>query len=610
MAANEERAIVLADIPERNRLRELMQKLALARDAIAEQELELESLRGQLGRFEAAYEAELAREHALLRRIELLVQHFDRWVDLLQAPQELKRGHKRIEARRARDLREQAARAASEPEPEGEVLGSAPKRDERLKQAYRALARRFHPDLATNENERVRFGDMMTRINQLYQAGDVDRLLALAQENSDANLDVDIADQIALLEERLRTFESALANLRDERVAIERSATCELMRNVEQANASGRDLVAELQAELRQRILRTFPEVTHAAHRLEHEVSRYNRAATGGKPALEKAGKERALAYRFDPHADKRLVRLGLEQLRSLTVSREARAEAQRLEELAASDLALLRLLFFTYVSELSPFPLPGLESYDDVQARFDALAQGDEPPASFEKTLVLADGIVEFGVRRATEKVVHMGLRFRSQPTREAVPVLLQSLGLRREFKRILGVLGGREACGGCKQQIFAVPLFRTRGLDDLRALVCPSCGHTLRSYWMPKGKDLQSVLNPAFLDFEIVSEWSFKISRGSIAAQLLPLQEGQLDVAALTKRLHDDVFKRYDIPVTENQLTLVQSKKKVAPKTSLAELERRDFRVQFAKDVEISESDALEMLRHRIRNRFKAHA
>jgi hypothetical protein len=607
-------ALVLADVPERVRLRELLARIAEVRDSIAELQLEIEGVRERLALFESAYNSKLAAEHSLLRRIELLVQHFDRWVELLgeASRPRVVQAKKRVEERRARDLREQAPQAEPDDAVDDEdLLASAPKRNESLKQAYRALARKFHPDLARTEEERLRFGDLMARINQLYQAGDVDQLLALAEQAKGGELDdvkLDVASQIEMLEERLRRFDSVLGNLRDERVALERSPTCELLRNVEQAAASGRDLTVEIREELRERIEASYAEIAKAAHRLEREVTRYNRAGAHTTAVEKKTRGERALVYKFDPYADKRLVRLGLDELKTLNVSREARAEARRLADLAETDPALVRLLFFTYVAELSPFPLPGLETYEDVKARFEAVSSTDERPTAFEKVLVLGDAVVEFGVRHATEKVAHMGLRFRSQAAREAMPVLLQSLTLRREFKKILGVLGDRESCTACQKQVFAVPLFKTRGLDDLRALVCPSCGAILRSYWMPKGKDVQAVLNPAFLDFELVTEWAFKISRGSIAMQLLPLQVDDMTVADLRRRLHDDVFRRYDIPVTEAQLRLVRGKKPLPPKTRLASLETQSFRVQFASDAEVKEADALEMLRHRIRNRFKA--
>jgi hypothetical protein len=606
-------ALVLADIPERNRLRELQQLLNNRRDQIAELDLEIETLRDTLAAFEATYHARLRLEHEQLRRIESLVRHMERWAELLreQSARRVQSQARRLEARRARELKARIERAKREVETIEAVVEAATRSpDERLKTAYRALARRFHPDLARTEEERLRAGDLMARINALYHAGDLARLEAMAEQAKGGDVDEDAAnvlEQIAQLEERLRWFDMVLQNLRDERSAIERSPTCELMRDVQQAEAAARDLVAEIKKELAERVERAYEQVSAGAHALEAEVREFNRRQADA--SLTPRGKQtQALERRFDPYADKRLVRLGLEELRDLHVSPEARRQAEVLEEQTASSVALQRLVLLTYVTELSPFPLPGLESYDDVVARFDFLGASDEHPLPLDKALVEADYMLEFGVRRASEKVAHTGLRFRSDVVREAVPLLLKSVAQRREFKRILGVLGEREECSQCGQAVYTVPLFRTRGLDDLRASVCPECGHTLRSYWMPKGKDVQAVLNAAFLDFDIVTEWSFQLARGSVGIQLLPIQVEAMRVGDLRRRLFDDIFQRYELKLELAQMQLLQRGKVVGDKRQLAEVLETSFAVRFTSDAAMSENEALELLRYRVRRRFQA--
>ncbi len=603
-------AVVLADIPERRRLREVAAELEARRDQIAELDLEIEQLRDELSAFEQLYQGKMAHENQELSRIERLVAHFDRWMDLLrEAPRrKVVKQAKKVEARRAREIQErraeEEARAARESE---EVEAEArPPPDERLKSAYRALARRFHPDLARTEEERVAYGDMMAKINALYKAGDLERLAALAEQAKGGEIDdleVSLDEQLHKLEERLAWFDVVLENLKDERASLERSPTCELMRNVQQADAAGRDLLDEIREELQGRVDRAYQQVRKAALALEQSVARFNREQQKTSVEAPKKKGERGLRV-FDPFGDKKLVRLGLEELATLHLSPAAHREADRLVQLGETEPAVLRLVLFTYVSELSPYPLPGLERYEDLALRFSHL--GEEDGVTLERALVLADELVEFGVKKASEKVAHMGLRFRSALVREAAPLLLKSLGIRRELKRVLSVLGERATCPACEELVFSVPLFKTRGLDDLRANVCPRCGHTIHSYWMPKGKDVQAVLNPAFLDFELVTEWSFSLSRGTFAMQLLPSQVDEMRVGDLAKRLHADVFARYELPVSASQVKLAEKKTALAPKLPLADVALRKLSVRFTDDVEISEAEALEMLRHRVRTRF----
>jgi hypothetical protein len=602
--------LVLADIPERNRLRELRALLEARRDAIAELDLEIETVREALASFEAAYRARVAPETSALERIVQLVQHLDHWATLLAetpAPAIVSRVE-RVERRRARQL---AGRELPRPDDEepAQLEAAARSPDERLKAAYRALARRFHPDLARTEEERVRCGALMARINALYHDGDLSRLEAMAEQAKGGELDEDGADleeQLAILQERLAWFDLVLENLREERADLERTPTCELWRRVEGATARGEDLVAEIAGQLRARVESSYAEVARAARGLESAVDGFNHRNAGGG-SLTRRQRE-ALERRFDPHADKRIVRLGLEELRTLVVSPEARELATRFAAELEAKPAVLRLLLFAYVSELSPFPLPGLESWDDLAVRFAALAEEGEAALGLEQSLVHADAWIEFGVRRASEKVVHPGLRFRSALARDAMPVLLESMPVRRSFARVLGVLGERERCPACEHEVFVVPLFRTRGLDDLRALVCPRCGHGLRSYWMPKGKDVQAVLNAAFLDFELVVEWSFRLGRGSFATQLLPLQVEALTVGELKARVFHDVFERYEVAIAEDDLRFAQDGEPVPDEVPLGELESTSFVVRFASKARLQEADALEVLRHRVRNRFRA--
>lgn len=592
--------LVLADNPQRDHLHGLRGRLATLRDAIAELDVETEALRAELTSFEHRYHAALALEHSLLRRAERLIRHLERWSHLLvEAPSEsiVQRGT-RIEHKRARELDEQAHHTVSANHDEPEPL--PPDSQTQLKAIYRALARRYHPDLGRSEEECVRFGQMMARINELYRIGDHERLQAmLAQAQLDAPPEsLDDEAQIELLEARVRWFETVLGNLQRERVSLEACATCELWRDVEQARIEGRDLVAEVRVKLLGRIESSTTDIASAIERLEECVNQFN--ASG----LTRASQNVA---RFDPHVDKSLVRLGLQALAELRTSPEAESFAEWIVQLAEPHPALLRVIMLTYVAELSPFPLPGLESYDDAVLRFASLARPGETQLSIEQALLQLDEVLEFGVKRASEKHVRAGLRFRSAAAHEAMPLVLRRLDIRREFRRLLLVLGEREQCPTCEHETFLIPLFRLRGLDDLRALVCPDCTTTLRSYWMPRGKDVQGVLNSAFIDFEIVVESVVTLARGSVALQLLPEEIETMTVKQLKQRIHADIFKRNEMDIALEQIVLEQHGEPIGDRKALGDLDSVAFTLRF-KNSARNEADVLELLKHRIRTRWDA--
>ncbi|MBN1960074.1 MAG: hypothetical protein JW841_03945 [Deltaproteobacteria bacterium] len=622
--------LTLADIPERNRLRQLQSVLNQRRDQIAELDLEIETLREQLLDFESAYQSRLAIENLDLTRIEQLVRYYERWSDLLQeAPNEtIEKHYQKLAARRNHELAQSQTRLnqniknakqaktsstninIENDDTKSQALATTLRNsDDRLKIAYRSLARRYHPDLATIESDRVRFSEIMARINSLYHDGDIARLEAMAEQAKGGEVDeseLDISTQLETLEQRQEWFDMVLANLQNERQEIESTPTCELMRNTIQAASVGCDLILEIKNEMRERVEKSYAYVANATHELELEVENFNRKNSGDNVLSTR--QIDALEQRYDPFADKRLVRLGLEELRDLQVSSEAKALAAKLEEQLNTNRSMLRLLLLTYVAELSPFPLPGLESYDDIALRFKILNKKDQLADSLEKTLVLADQYVEFGIKKASEKVVHLGLRFRFDLIREAVPILLRSIPMRREFKKVLGILGDREKCSSCSKNVFTVPLFRTHGLDDLRSLLCPACGHTLRSYWMPKGKDVQAVLNSAFLDFEIIKEWSFHLGRGGFGIQLLPLQADTITVGELKERIFNDIFKRYELEIALEHVFLAQNDEIIDDQQMLIDLDDNTFIILFDDEAKLRETDAWELLRYRVSNRFRA--
>lgn len=605
--------LILSDAPERVRLRELQEELDARRDAIADVDLEIETLRAELADFEAYYNDALAPEHATLRRVEGYLRHLWRWSELIRSEpvDDLGARAKRVDDKRSSELKRAPPRpkrppaGQAPPEPQPREVKAAPKSE--LKTAYRALARRFHPDLARTEEERLQASKMMVRINALYRDGDLDRMLALAEQVKGGEVEdpeLTVEEQLELLNERLGWFNAVLENLLEERHELEQSPTCELMRNVDQAAAMDVDLIGKIRDELSERIEASFDEVHKAMQRLETDVTDYNRKRTHLSEAALARRSRTAIERRFDPFADKSLIRAGLAEIATNRVSEAARSLSEEFIAWADERPELLDLALLTYVSELSPFPLDGLESYDDLELRYNAL--GDKR-LSLGECLVELDDVLEFGVKKATEKVAHLGLRFRKDTHREAMLVAIKSLPIRGALQRVLGVIGDDGRCDNCQRQVFFLPLFRLRGLDDLRAKVCPACGHSQSKYWLPRGEDVQSVLNPSYLDLELLTEWSFQIAHQSIATQLATVELESMTVGDLKRRFVDDVLARHEIEVPRSQIELHIEDARVLERTPLRDLESQTFEVRFSADADWTERDAVELIRHRVRNRFK---
>ncbi len=123
-----------------------------------------------------------------------------------------------------------------------------------LKRLYRQLARRFHPDFALDEADRSYRTGIMMAINAAYAMGDLGRLEELALEpDSQPQLATD-QDLIEALLKEWHRCRRRMEEIELEFVRLEAHPSAELMRRADKAAKEGRELLDELEIELRERI--------------------------------------------------------------------------------------------------------------------------------------------------------------------------------------------------------------------------------------------------------------------------------------------------------------------------------------------------------------------
>lgn len=128
-----------------------------------------------------------------------------------------------------------------------------------IKQQYRELARRFHPDMAMDEADRAYRTQMMMAINAAYTARDLEKLQTLALEpdashlidtaQTDAQLHKAIWQEIARCQRRLAEIEADLARLDQHR-------SSQLMAQQKMAEAEGGDFWVGMESQLQDQIAR------------------------------------------------------------------------------------------------------------------------------------------------------------------------------------------------------------------------------------------------------------------------------------------------------------------------------------------------------------------
>jgi hypothetical protein len=116
-----------------------------------------------------------------------------------------------------------------------------------LKRVYRRLARVLHPDLAQDDRERGRLGELMSRVNAAYAKGDRTTLEVMAEKVGAGEPlgDLSPAERIAHLARRIATLENVAASLRRERTKLERTDTWRLRAEALAREEAGRVWFAE-----------------------------------------------------------------------------------------------------------------------------------------------------------------------------------------------------------------------------------------------------------------------------------------------------------------------------------------------------------------------------
>ncbi|MBN1563554.1 MAG: hypothetical protein JXA10_06940 [Anaerolineae bacterium] len=131
--------------------------------------------------------------------------------------------------------------------------GSTDEQKQDLKQLYRALARRFHPDLTTDPVERQRRNRLMAEINNAYSERDIDTLRTLAAQPEGVTIDEPIAVlQLRQLQQITEQMARRSGELRFRRSELFNGEMMSLKIQASLAAHRGRDLLQELADHLEQ----------------------------------------------------------------------------------------------------------------------------------------------------------------------------------------------------------------------------------------------------------------------------------------------------------------------------------------------------------------------
>ncbi len=237
--------IILQPRPNEASLAAKRERLAAVRAALAEREADIAQIRFQMKAFERSY---LQRVGVLYAELdEIAARITEREVDLYDSDSARRR------AQEARQRSQETHEAAFGADQEPEEFDPSPS----LKTLFREVAKRIHPDFASDEAEQKHFTLLMTRANQAYSRGDAEALQRLLDDHLEINAQgSDEGDSLALLRlvRQIEHAERDIAALDREHQALVGSEIGQLYTGAEAASYEERDLLAELAASLRARI--------------------------------------------------------------------------------------------------------------------------------------------------------------------------------------------------------------------------------------------------------------------------------------------------------------------------------------------------------------------
>ncbi|HXX71945.1 MAG TPA: hypothetical protein VEI55_06590 [Candidatus Acidoferrum sp.] len=233
--------------PEDQELARKVEEQAMLEAELAERELRAANLRAELGAFERRYLHFVGSRYAEL----------DEWqARLAERRAEDRPGNQRAQqaAGEARARAEETKSAAGEnSSQEPHAFTATPE----MKRLYREVAKRIHPDLTSDRNDRTRRQHLMAEANRAYERGDQDRLVKILTEYEHSPEAVEGegpgAELIRVIR-RVSQARSRLAEIEAEMQELLRSDLQQLKLRVDEAEKSGYDILKQMTAKVDQQI--------------------------------------------------------------------------------------------------------------------------------------------------------------------------------------------------------------------------------------------------------------------------------------------------------------------------------------------------------------------
>jgi len=238
------------------KLTQLRLAVEVARRELIEAEAELTDQRTDIAAFEFEYEAKIG---VLLFHLEQVEAELQEYLDRIKERRNEKIfgvAYSSVEDQFRKTW--QSSSTVTSPKKKIHVNQST---EAQIKKLYRQLARRYHPDLASDDAEREYRTEMMTAVNDAYAARSLAELMILAKElDSGGQVEAGgggtAVDMIKALEEELTRCHRRLRQIDLDMQGLYTHPLVKLSTEVKFGKQQGRDILAEMVAEIENKIAR------------------------------------------------------------------------------------------------------------------------------------------------------------------------------------------------------------------------------------------------------------------------------------------------------------------------------------------------------------------
>jgi hypothetical protein len=229
--------------PEEQELARKREEQTALESELAERELRSANLRAELGAFERQYLHFVGLRYAELDELKAQIS------ERLASEQP---GNERAQ-KAARDARVRANETKSVAGDEEEQAPRAFKASPEMKRIFREVAKRIHPDLTSDRDDRAKRQQLMAEANEAYGRGDEAQLTKILTEyecSPEAVKGEGPGAELIRVIRRISQARSRLSEIEAEIQELQRSDLYQLKTRIDEAQNEGRDILQEMIAKV------------------------------------------------------------------------------------------------------------------------------------------------------------------------------------------------------------------------------------------------------------------------------------------------------------------------------------------------------------------------